>query len=55
MPNETAELYYEGNDTFFVTPESKDSYIFSRNKSGIIDGMKIFTMEGNYDKTVKIF
>ncbi len=54
MPRETVELFYEGNDTFFVTPESKDSFIFTRNSSGKVDGLKMFTMEGNYDNTVKV-
>jgi CubicO group peptidase (beta-lactamase class C family) len=46
IPWETVELFYEGNDTFFVTPESDDSVIFTRNVNGIVDSMKMYTMEG---------
>lgn len=53
IPRETVELFYEGNDTFFMTPESQDSLIFTRNESGAVSGMKMYTMEGNYDDFVK--
>lgn len=39
VPYETVELFYEGNDTFFVTPESADSVIFTRDSNGTVNGM----------------
>ncbi len=54
VPHETVELFYEGNDTFFVTPESKDSFIFTRDDKGKIDGMDMYTLEGVTDKNVKM-
>lgn len=39
VPHETVELFFEGNDTFFVTPESADSFIFTRDNNGTVDGM----------------
>jgi CubicO group peptidase (beta-lactamase class C family) len=54
MPSETVELFYEGNDTFFVTPESHDAFIFTRNASGKVDGLKMYTLEGMYDKSEKV-
>ncbi|MBN1431148.1 MAG: serine hydrolase [Methanomicrobiaceae archaeon] len=54
VPSETVELFYEGDDTFFVTPESTDSYIFTRNSDGKIDGMTMYTMEGVSDAMVKV-
>ena len=54
MPSETVELFYEGNDTFFVTPKSKDSFIFSRDASGKVNGLKMYTLEGSYDGTDKV-
>lgn len=54
MPSETVELFYEGNDTFFVTPESKDSFIFTRDASGKVDGLKMYTLEGSYDISEKV-
>lgn len=54
VPSETVELFYEGNDTFFVTPESNDSYIFTRDGSGNIDGMDMYTLEGAFDHNVKV-
>jgi CubicO group peptidase (beta-lactamase class C family) len=55
MPGDKkVELFYEGNDTFFVTPESNDAFIFTRNASGKVDGLKMYTMEGSYDESVKV-
>jgi CubicO group peptidase (beta-lactamase class C family) len=54
VPHETVELFYEGNDTFFVSPESKDSFIFTRDDKGKIDGMDMYTMEGVTDRNVKV-
>ncbi|MGC9436174.1 MAG: hypothetical protein ACP5C4_08910 [Methanomicrobiales archaeon] len=54
VPPETVELFSEGNDTFFVTPESTDSFIFTRDDGGEVDGMVMYTMEGNCDEAAKI-
>ena len=54
VPHETVGLFYEGNDTFFVTPESNDAFIFTRDASGKIDGLKMYTLEGLYDKAEKV-
>ena len=54
VPHETVELFFEGNDTFFVTPESADSFIFTRDGSGKIDGFNMITMEGYSDRVVKV-
>jgi hypothetical protein len=54
MPSETVELFFEGNDTFFVTPESNDAFIFTRDVSGKVDGLKMYTLEGLYDKSDKV-
>ncbi len=54
FPRETVELFFEGNDTFFVTPESADSFIFTRDNNGKIDGLKMYTLEGMYDKAVRV-
>ncbi|MDN7023815.1 serine hydrolase [Methanoculleus sp. FWC-SCC1] len=54
VPCETVELFYEGNDTFFVTPESADSFIFTRDTNGTVDGMVMYTMEGTCDAMVKV-
>ncbi|WP_062396406.1 hypothetical protein [Methanogenium cariaci] len=40
VPYETVELFFESNDTFFVTPpESADSVIFTRDANGTVNGM----------------
>lgn len=39
VPHETVELFYEGNDTFFMTPESADSVLFTRDNNGTVNGM----------------
>lgn len=49
MPKETVELFPIGNDTFFVTPESNDSFQFTRGQDGSVDGLSMYTMEGNSD------
>lgn len=54
MPSETVELFYEGNDTFFVTPESNDAFLFTRDDNGKVDGLKMYTLEGSYDKAEKV-
>ncbi|MCX6699675.1 MAG: serine hydrolase [Methanomicrobiales archaeon] len=54
VPHETVELFFEGNDTFFVTPESADSFIFTRDGNGKIDGFNMITMEGYSDRVVKV-
>jgi CubicO group peptidase (beta-lactamase class C family) len=54
MPSETVELFYEGNDTFFMTPESNDAFIFTRDAGGKVDGLKMYTLEGSYDKAEKV-
>ncbi|MBN2734373.1 MAG: serine hydrolase [Methanomicrobiaceae archaeon] len=54
VPHEKVQLFCEGNDIFFVTPESADSFIFTRDSSGEIDGIVMYTMEGVYDKMVKV-
>ena len=54
MPSETVELFYEGNDTFFVTPESNDAFIFTRDAAGKVNGLKMYTLEGSYDGTDKV-
>ncbi|HUT38750.1 MAG TPA: serine hydrolase [Methanoregula sp.] len=54
VPHETVELFYEGNDTFFVTPESKDAFIFTRDDRGKVDGLMMYTLEGVNDKAVKV-
>jgi CubicO group peptidase (beta-lactamase class C family) len=55
MPGDKkVELFYEGNNTFFVTPESNDAFIFTRNAAGKVDGLKMYTLEGSYDESVKV-
>jgi CubicO group peptidase (beta-lactamase class C family) len=54
MPRETVELFYEGNDTFFITPESNDALIFTRDTRGNVTGLTMYTLEGNYDDLVKV-
>jgi CubicO group peptidase (beta-lactamase class C family) len=55
MPGDKkVELFYTGNDTFFVTPESNDAFIFTRDASGKINGMKMYTMDGSYDESEKV-
>jgi CubicO group peptidase (beta-lactamase class C family) len=53
-PAESVELFYEGNDTFFMTPESKDAFIFTRDASGRVDGIQMFTLEGSVDRVPKV-
>ena len=54
FPHETVELFPEGDDIFFVTPESTDSFIFTRDKNGQIDGLKMSTLGGVADKAVRL-
>ena len=55
MPGDrNVELLYEGNDTFFVSPESNDAFTFTRDAAGKVNGLKIYTMEGVYDESEKI-
>lgn len=54
LPAETVELFYEGNDTFFVTPESNDAFIFTRDSSGKVDGLTMYTLEGVSDRSDKV-
>jgi hypothetical protein len=54
MPSETVGLFSEGNDTFFVTPESNDAFIFTRDAGGKVDGLKMYTLEGSYDTAGKV-
>jgi hypothetical protein len=54
FPRETVELFFDGGDTFFVTPESADSFIFTRGKNGQIDGLKMYTLGGVSDRAVKL-
>ena len=54
FPEETVELFFEGEDTFFVTPESADSFIFSRDDDGNIIGLDMYTLEGISDHAVKV-
>jgi CubicO group peptidase (beta-lactamase class C family) len=55
MPGDKkVELFSGGNDTFFVTPESDDAYIFTRNAAGKVNGLKMYTMEGSYDESEKV-
>jgi CubicO group peptidase (beta-lactamase class C family) len=53
VPDETVELFYEGKDTFFLTPESADSIIFTRDDKGRVDGLDVYTAEGTTDRAVK--
>ena len=50
---ETVELFHEEADTFFVTPESNDSFIFSRDENGDVNGLTMFTLGGAYDNAVR--
>jgi CubicO group peptidase (beta-lactamase class C family) len=54
FPSETVELFFEGDDTFFVTPESADSFIFTRDENGNITGFRMYTMEGVFDQAVLV-
>ncbi|MFA6362502.1 serine hydrolase [Methanoregula sp.] len=55
MPGDRhVELMYEGNDTFFVTPESHDSFIFLRDSSGKVRGLEMYTQGSSHDEAVKV-
>jgi CubicO group peptidase (beta-lactamase class C family) len=53
VPCETVKLFHENNDTFFVTHESPDSFIFTRDNTGRVDGVNMTTGQGT-DKAVKV-
>ena len=53
VPKETVKLFHENNDTFFVTSESPDSLIFTRDNSGKVDGLNVAAGTGT-DRLVKI-
>jgi CubicO group peptidase (beta-lactamase class C family) len=53
VPHETVELFPEGNDTFFVSSESPDSFIFTRDETGRVNGFCMYTQEGVYDMAMK--
>ena len=53
VPHETVKLFHESNDTFFVTSESSDSFIFTRDNSGKIDGFNMTSGTG-IDRAVKV-
>jgi len=53
VPQETVKLFHEHNDTFFVTPESSDSFIFTRDTTGRIDGINMTTGVG-IERAVKV-
>jgi hypothetical protein len=37
-----------------VTPESKDSFIFTRDTSGKVNALKMTTLEGSSDESIKV-
>jgi CubicO group peptidase (beta-lactamase class C family) len=53
VPKETVKLFHENNDTFFVTSESPDSFIFTRDNSGKVDGLNMTSGTG-IDRAVKV-
>lgn len=53
VPKETVKLFHDNNDTFFVTSESPDSFIFTRDNSGKVDGLNMTSGTGT-DRVVKI-
>ncbi len=53
VPKETVKLFHESNDTFFVTSESPDSFIFTRDNSGKVDGLNMTSGTGT-DRAVRI-
>ena len=53
VPNETVKLFHENNDTFFVTSGSPDSFIFTRDNGGKVDGFNMTTGQGT-DRAVRI-
>ena len=54
FPVETVELFHESTDTFFVTPQAADSFIFTRDDNGNVNGFRMFTLEGLYDTAVRL-
>ena len=53
VPQETVKLFHEHNDTYFVTPESPDSFIFTRDNTGRVDGINMTTGVG-IERAVKV-
>ncbi|MGZ4908032.1 MAG: serine hydrolase [Halobacteriota archaeon] len=53
VPTETVKLFHESNDTFFVTRESPDSFTFTRDNSGKVEGLNL-TVAGATDRVVKV-
>ncbi|MGZ4849262.1 MAG: serine hydrolase [Halobacteriota archaeon] len=53
VPYETVKLFHESNDTFFVTNESSDSFIFTRDANGTVSGFNMTTGTGT-DTTIKV-
>jgi hypothetical protein len=53
VPKKTVKLFHENNDTFFVTSESPDSFIFTWDNSGKVDGLNMTSGTG-IDRVVKI-
>ena len=53
VPKETVKLFHENNDTFFVTSGSPDSFIFTRDNGGKVDGLNMTSGTGT-DRVVKI-
>jgi hypothetical protein len=55
MPGDKkVELFFMGNDTFFVTPDSNDAFIFTHDAAGRVCELKMFTMDGSYDESEKV-
>ncbi len=46
VPYETVKLFHESNDTFFVTNESSDSFIFTRDANGTVNGITMTSGTG---------
>lgn len=53
VPKETVKLFHESNDMFFATSESPDSFIFTRDNSGKVDGLNMTSGTGT-DRAVRI-
>ncbi len=53
VPYETVKLFHESNDTFFVTNESTDSFIFTRDANGTVNGFNMTSGTGT-DAAVKV-
>jgi hypothetical protein len=53
VPKETVKLFHENNDTFFVRSESSDSFLFTRDNIGKVDGFNLTAGTGT-DRAVRI-